>query len=356
MTFREALKQHILVFDGATGTMVQNLGLGDEDFGGSDFKMLTDLLVFSKPEAQKEIHLAYFRAGANCVETNTFGASPYRMEEFDFTKLETSRFEKNPFDFDYRTVSSADFAYYINVRAAQIACEARADYMKDPKYDGRPLFVVGSIGPSNRVISSSDANLSTATFEEIMDNFDCQVRGLIDGGADVLLFETQQDILELKAGIMGAQRARAAKKTDTPIMAQVTVDAFGKMQIFNTDIHAAQVALDSVGVDTFGINCSIGPDLMAKTVEKMAEYSPLPISVIPNAGLPISEDGKTVFKFPPEKMADYLGRYASELGVGIVGGCCGTTPDHIAAIADAVANQKPVDRAARKTIITATGS
>ena len=344
MNFRDALKQNILVFDGATGTMVQNLGLGDEDFGGSDFKMLTDLLVFSKPDAQKEIHLAYFRSGANCVETNTFGASPFRMTEFDFKKLESSKFEKNPFDFDYRTVEPADFSYYLNVRAAQIACEARAEYMKDPKYDGRPLFVVGSIGPSNRVISSSDANLATATFPEIMDNFDCQVRGLIDGGADVLLFETQQDILELKAGVMGAQRARAAKKSDIPIMAQVTVDAFCKMQIFNTDIHAAQVTLDSIGVDTFGINCSIGPDLMAKTVETMSRHCPIPISVIPNAGLPVSEDGKTVFKFPPDKMAEYLGRYATELGVNVVGGCCGTTPDHIASIADAVAGKAPLNR------------
>jgi len=355
MNFRDALQQKILVFDGATGTMVQNLGLGDEDFGGSDFKMLTDLLVFSKPEAQKDIHLAYFRAGANCVETNTFGASPFRMTEFDFKKLDTSKFEKNPFDFDYRTVEPVDFSYYLNVRAAQIACEARDEYRKDPKYDGRPLFVVGSIGPSNRVISSSDANLATASFAEIMDNFDCQVRGLIDGGADVLLFETQQDILELKAGIMGAQRARAAKKSDIAIMAQVTVDAFCKMQIFNTDIHAAQVTLDGIGIDTFGINCSIGPDLMAKTVETMSRYSPLTISVIPNAGLPVSEDGQTVFKFPPDKMADYLGRYSSELGVGIVGGCCGTTPDHIAAIAEAVAGKKPMDRTKRTTMVPGGG-
>ncbi len=350
MTFREALREHVLVFDGAMGTMVQNLDLTDEDFGGSDFKMLTDLLVFSKPQATKEIHLAYYRAGANCVETNTFGASPYRMTEFDFSTLDTSKFDPNPYGLTLQTLSPEDLSYNINKRAAEIAVEARTEYMKDPKYDGRPLFVVGSIGPSNRVISSTDADLATATFPEIMDNFDCAVRGLIDGGADVLLFETQQDILELKAGLMGAMRARAAKGVDTPIMAQVTVDAFSKMQIFNTDIHAAQVTLDGIGIDTFGINCSIGPDLMAKTVEKMAEYSPLPISVIPNAGLPVSENGRTVFKFPADEMARYLKDYATEYGVNIVGGCCGTNEEYIAEIAEAVRGRKPAARKPSKHV------
>ena len=162
--------------------------------------------------------------------------------------------------------------------------------------------------------------------------------------ADVLLYETQQDILEVKAAVMGGQRAMRERGKKLPIVAQVTVDRFSKMQIFNTDIHAALVTVMGIGIDVFGINCSIGPDLMTKTVEKLARYSPLPISVVPNAGLPVSEAGRTVFKFTPEKMAAHLDTFVREFGVNIVGGCCGTTPDHIRAITEAVRARKPAAR------------
>lgn len=208
--------------------------------------------------------------------------------------------------------------------------------------------MLGSIGPSNRVLSSTKADLTVSTYEAIMDNFFHQVRGLIEGGADVLLYETQQDILELKAAIMGGQKAMKALGKKIPIIAQVTVDQYGKMQIFNTDIHAALVTLEGIGIDVFGINCSIGPDLMEKTVEKIARFSHLPISIIPNAGLPVSENGKTVFKFTPQDFGKFHDKFVHEYGVNIVGGCCGTTPAHIREVVKAVRGTKAKVRTPEK--------
>lgn len=346
MQFLEYLKDNVLVFDGATGTMIQSLELGDEAFGGADYKMLSDLLCFSRPDEMIKIHQSFYEAGAHAVESNTFGASPMRLSEYDFSDLDLSTFAPIPYDVDLRQLSHKDFAYYLSRRGAEVAGEARENYRASADYDGRPLFVVGSIGPSNRVLSSTKASLQVSTFDAIMDNFHTQALGLIDGGADVLLFETQQDILELKAAIFGAQRALKERDAKLPIMAQVTVDKFSKMQIFNTDIHAALVTLEGIGIDVFGINCSIGPDLMEKTVEKICRYSHLPVSVLPNAGLPFSEDGKTVFKFPPEEFGSYQRRFVEKYGVNIIGGCCGTRPAHIKCLADAVRDVKPKPRKA----------
>jgi 5-methyltetrahydrofolate--homocysteine methyltransferase len=345
MNFLEALKEQIVVLDGATGTAIQDLYLGDESFGGSDYKMLSDLLSFSRPEDMTKIHLNYYRAGAHAVETNTFGASPMRLSEYDFAPIDLGAFAENPYpDMDMKTATYEELAYFFSRRGCELACDARDQHRKDPDFDGRPLFVFGSIGPSNRVLSSTKADLAVSTYEDIMNNFYHQVRGLVDGGADVLLYETQQDILELKAAVMGGQKAMAEAGVELPIIAQVTVDQFSKMQIFNTDIHAALVTVQGIGVDVFGINCSIGPDLMEKTVEKLCRYSHLPVSVVPNAGLPVSVDGKTVFKFPPEEFGEYQRKFAEEFGVSLVGGCCGTTPAHIKAVADHVRGLKPKAR------------
>ena len=345
MTFHEVLQQRVLVIDGAAGTLIQNLGFGDAHFGGADYRMLTDLITLSQPEAMKGVHLEYFRAGADAVETNTFGASPMRLSEYDFSGLDLAAFEGVPEGADPRTLNHAEMAYLLSRRGAEVACAARAEYREEDGYDGRALFVIGAIGPSNRVLSSTRADLAVSTYPEIMENFRRQALGLVDGGADVLLFETQQDVLELKAAVMGAQQAMREKGARLPIMAQVTVDQFSKMQIFNTDIHAALVTIQHIGVDVFGINCSIGPDLMEKTVETLSRYSPLPISVIPNAGLPVSEHGKTVFKFPPEEFGEYQKRYVEEYGVNVVGGCCGTTPGHIREIVRRVGGHTPRPRA-----------
>ncbi|MBN2309364.1 MAG: homocysteine S-methyltransferase family protein, partial [Candidatus Hydrogenedentes bacterium] len=344
MTFLQTLQRQAIVIDGAVGTMVQARGFTDEDFGGAEYGMLTDLLAFARPESLEEIHVEYFAAGAMAVETNTFGASPFRLSEYDFSGLDVRRFRGIPAGVELRTLSYEAFSYHLSRVAAETAVAARAAYRRDAGYDGRPLFVIGSIGPSNRVLSSTDADLRTSTFDTVSESFVHQINGLIDGGVDVLLFETQQDILELKAGIVGAHRAMAERGVRLPIMAQVTVDQFSRMQIFNTDIHAALVAVQHMGIDTFGINCSIGPDLMGKTVEKLARFSPLPISTVPNAGLPVSENGRTVFRFPPERMAELLASFVVDHGVSIVGGCCGTTPDHIRATVEALGGRTPKPR------------
>jgi len=336
MNFKDMLGNEVIVLDGAMGTMIQNLDLTDADFGGGDFRMLSDLLTVSHPEHIEEIHLAYFRAGANAVETNTFGATSFRLEEYDFAQLDAQAFARDPMGRAFPEMPREEIAYWLARRGAEAGCRARERYRCEAEYDGRPLFVLGSLGPSNHVLTSTRADLKTSTFDAIGANFAHEVRGLLDGGADALLFETQQDALELKAAVMGAQDAMAAMGRVVPIIAQVTVDRFAKMQIFNTDIHAALTTLQGIGIDVFGINCSIGPDLMGPAVEKMARFSHLPVSVIPNAGLPVSENGRTVYKFSPDAMAGLLGSFVAKHGVAIVGGCCGTGPEHIRAMKRAI--------------------
>jgi 5-methyltetrahydrofolate--homocysteine methyltransferase len=344
MKFLEALNERVLIMDGAMGTMVQNLGLSDEAFGGPDFKMLTDLLVFARPKDLEEIHFEYLNAGANIIETDTFGASPLRLKEFDFTKIKSDDMEAVPADLCLKAADLNAIAYYLNLEACCIARKAINRYKALKGYDGRPLFVAGSIGPSNYVVASTQAELKEATFDEIIENSYRQVLGLIDGGADVLLYETQQDILELKAEIVGAHKAMNEKGIKVPIMAQTTVDQFSKMQIFNCDVQAAYVAISGMGIDVFGINCTCGPDEMSLTVEKMSKFCNLPFSVVPNAGQPESIDGKTCYKLEPEAMAEAVAPFVEQWGASIVGGCCGTTPDHIRKLAERINNVAPKKR------------
>lgn len=348
MEFLQALKEQILVLDGAMGTMIQDLDLSDQDFGGSEYKMLSDLLTFSRPDDLKNIHLKYLQAGSNAIETNTFGASTLRLSEYDFSNLDTSTFAPIPGGLDLTKLSHDEMAYHMSKAGGEVARRAIAEYKESSAYDGRPLFAVGSIGPSNWVLSSTHANLNRGTYSQIVDNFYRQVLGLIDGGCDVLLYETQQDPLELKAAIHGGQKAMAERGVKLPIMAQVTVDQFSKMQIFNTDITAVLAMIQGIGIDVMGINCSIGPDQMVNTVKALSEFSKVPISIIPNAGLPVSEGGRTVFKQSPSDLAGHLLSFVKDYGVNIVGGCCGTRPDHIKAIAEAVKGVKPVAREIKK--------
>ena len=312
MKFEDVLGKQVLVLDGAMGTMVQNLDLDDAAFGGAAFKMLTDLLIFSRPDDLEGIHLKYLRAGANLIETDTFGASPLRLQEFDFTQIDLTDIRAIPQDLDLKKSDYTAITYHLNVQGCRIARKAIDQYKSEPEYDDRPLFVAGSIGPSNYVISKTEADLNKATWDQIVDNNFQQVKGMIEGGADVLLFETQQDILELKASIVGANKAFEETGKKIPIITQVTVDGFSKMQIFNTDIHAALVAVEGMGISAFGINCNTGPELMEKTVEKLSRVCSLPISIVPNAGQPVSEDGKTCYKLEPEDMADYVEHFVKD--------------------------------------------
>ena len=342
--FVSYIQESAVVLDGAMGTMIQQLGLTPSDFGGESYLMLSDLLSFSRPEDLRDIHLQYLRAGAHAIETNTFGASALRLEEYDFKDLDTTAFRGTPEGVDLSGLSAREMAREMNLAAARVAREAVEAHKADDDYDGRPLFVVGSIGPSNYVLSPTDADLKRGTWEQIEENFAHQVEALIDGGVDVLLFETQQDILELKAAVSGARKLMEKRGVRLPIMAQVTVNEFSRMQIFNTEIVAASTTLASCGVDVFGINCSIGPDLMIPTIKKLAETQDLPISVLPNAGMPESENGQTVYKLSPEDFCAQVSRFVTEFGVNMVGGCCGTSPAHIKAMADALRGVAPAKR------------
>ncbi|MCG8473008.1 MAG: homocysteine S-methyltransferase family protein [Desulfobacterales bacterium] len=342
--FVSYVKENTVVLDGAMGTMIQQLGLTPADFGGESYLMLSDLLSFSRPDDLMAIHLEYLRAGAHAIETNTFGASALRLEEYDFSDLDASAFSGVPEGVSLASLSAQEMAREMNLAAAKVARRAVDAHKKDADYDGRPLFVVGSIGPSNYVLSPTDADLKRGSWEQIEANFAHQVEALVEGGVDVLLFETQQDILELKAAVSGAKKAMASKGVRLPIMAQVTVNEFSRMQIFNTDIVAASTALSSCGVDLFGINCSIGPDLMIPTIKKLSETQSLPISALPNAGMPESEQGQTVYKLSPEDFSKQVARFVTEFGVNVVGGCCGTSPAHIKAVVDALKGVSPAKR------------
>ena len=186
MSFKSELGKQVLILDGAMGTMVQNLELSDAAFGGPAFKMLTDLLVFSRPEDLEGIHLEYLKAGANLIETDTFGASPLRLKEFDFSKFDPSDLKAVPNQLDIKTCSLESLTLQLNIEGCRIAKRAIEKYRAQSDYDGRPLYVAGSIGPSNYVVSSTQANLNKGTFDQIVDNFYYQVLGLIEGGADVL--------------------------------------------------------------------------------------------------------------------------------------------------------------------------
>ena len=349
-SFKNEIGKQVLILDGAMGTMVQNLELEDTAFGGPEFKMLTDLLVFSRPDDLEGIHLEYLQAGANLIETDTFGASPLRLKEFNFSKFDPSDLKAIPDQLDMKTCSLESLTLELNIEGCRIAKRAIKKYRAQPDYDGRPLFVAGSIGPSNYVVSSTEANLNKGTFGQIVENFYHQVLGLVEGGADVLLIETQQDILETKAIIAGANKAFAEKKKKLPMIVQATVDVFSKMQIFNTDIHAAYTAVSKMGIDVFGINCNVGPEEMLATVEKLSRFCKHPISVVPNAGQPISEDGQTCYKLSPEDMANTMEPFVREYGVSIVGGCCGTTPAHIKALREKLNGVVPAPRQPDKKV------
>ncbi len=344
LTFEQALAEQVLILDGAMGTMVQNLNLTDAAFGGALFKMLTDLLTFSRPDDLEGIHLEYLQAGANILETNTFGASPLRLKEFDFKQIDVADIQAIPAGLDLKQNDYSPITRHLNVEACRIARRAVEAYQSMPEYDGRPLFVAGSMGPSNNVVSSTEANLQKTTFDVVVDNNRLQVLGLLEGGADLLLMETQQDILETKAAIVGAKRAFEEFGKALPIVVQVTVDNFGKMQIFNTDILAAYTAVSKMGIAAFGINCNVGPELMRDTVKRMSAFCNHPISVVPNAGQPVSEDGVTCYKLSPEDMVKEVGPFIHEYGANIIGGCCGTRPDHIKKLREAFNGVRPKPR------------
>ena len=314
------LSRRVLVYDGAMGTNIQRYDLKPEDFGGKSLEGCNDHLVLTRPDVIQAIHESFLAVGCDVVETCTFQSTPRRLEEWGI----------------------GEKMHALNVQAARLA-RAACDKYATPE---RPRFVAGSIGPTGMLPSSDDPALSAITFDELSENFYQQAKALVEGGVDVLLVETAQDILEVKAAIAGFERLFAEIGRRVAVQAQVTLDTSGRM-LLGTDIASAMTTLESLGVDVIGLNCSTGPEHMREPVRWLSENASRPLSVIPNAGLPINTGvGEAVYPLEPAPMAQMLGEFVREFGVRIVGGCCGTRPEHLAAIVAAVGGAGSGERGA----------
>ena len=317
--YLDALADHVVVFDGAMGTSVQACRLGPIDFGGEALNGCNDYLVITRPEVIESIHASFLAAGAEVIETDTFRSNRITLREYGLHA---------------RIVE-------INRAAAALARRTADRFTRET---GLPRYVAGSIGPSGMLPSTNDPTLSNITFQGLVDVFREQCVGLIEGGADLLLIETQQDILETKAAVHGAWRAFEETGLRVPLQVQVTLDTSGRM-LLGTDIAAALTTLECLPVvDVIGLNCSTGPDYMREPVRYLCAHARKPISVIPNAGLPLNVEGVAVYPLKPVPLSETLAEFVTELGVNAVGGCCGTVPEHIREIADRVRGLKPKPR------------
>jgi len=301
-----ALGERVLIYDGATGTSLQDRELNADDFGGKSLEGCNESLVLTRPDVVLDIHRSFFEAGADVVETDTFGGSRPKLHEYGL----------------------GEQTYEINRRAAELGRQA-AD--SEAGRRGTACFVAGSLGPTGFLPSTTDPALSAVTFEQLVEIFEEQSRALVDGGVDVLLVETGQDILEMRAAVVGIHRAFASGTRTVPIQTQMSLDTSGRM-LLGTDVAAALVILEYAGADVVGLNCSTGPEHMRVPVRVLSEQARVPLSVIPNAGIPINAEGRAIYPLEPEPMAEQLRQFVDEYGVAAVGGCCGSTPEHIAAL------------------------
>ncbi|MCF0092107.1 Methionine synthase [Micromonospora sp. MH99] len=294
------LADRILIADGAMGTMLQAADLTLDDFDG--LEGCNEILNVTRPDVVRGVHDAYLAAGADCVETNTFGANLANLGEYDIPHR-------------IRELAEA---------GARIAREA-ADAASTP---ARPRFVLGSMGPGTKLPTLGHAGYAT-----LRDAYQENAAGLIVGGADALIIETCQDLLQVKAAVVGSKRAMAELGRQVPIICQVSVETTGTMLV-GSEIGAALAAIEPLGVDLIGLNCSTGPAEMSEHLRYLSQHSRIPVSVMPNAGLPVLTADGAHFPLSPVEMAEALERFITEYGVGLVGGCCGTTPEHIRVLAE----------------------
>jgi 5-methyltetrahydrofolate--homocysteine methyltransferase len=300
--YLEAIRSRVVVFDGGMGATLEQFDLTAEDYGGLQGKC-HEALILNRPDVIEGVHHSMVEAGAEVVETDTFQASRLKLDEWGL----------------------ADHTLEINRRAAEIARTAV----------GEERFVAGSIGPTGHLPASDDPTLGRITFRELVEVFTEQARGLVEGGADLLIIETAQDILEVKASIFGAREAFKLAGRAVPIQASVSLLPQGGKMLLGTDIASALTTLEALKVDAVGLNCSTGPEDMRDAIRYLGEFATVPVHCIPNAGLPLQgPDGETIFPETPGELSTILGEFVERYGVTIVGGCCGTTPEHIEAIVD----------------------
>ena len=292
------------------GTSIQDRNLGPEDFDGKDG--CNEILVLTRPQLIREIHASFLTVGCDAIETNSFGASRLVLGEYEL----------------------AERAYEINRTAAQLAREVAADFSTPD----RPRFVVGAMGPGTRLPS-----LGQIGFDDLVAMYTEQTRGLMDGGADILLVETCQDILQAKAAILGCQDAMRAAGHRLPLMVQVTMERTGTM-LLGTEIGAALTTLEAYDLDVIGLNCATGPQEMGEHIRYLGRHCRKVISCLPNAGLPTMEGGRAKYLLTPDELAAFHTAFVEEHGVGIVGGCCGTTPAHLKRVVEVIGRRRPRPR------------
>jgi len=301
-SFIEDLNNKILLFDGAMGTEIQTYQPKQEDYLNNK-EGFNDSLNFTKPEWIETIHRNYIRAGSNCIETNTFGSNKLKLDEFGL----------------------GDKTLEFNIQATKIAKQACSETNKK-------VYIVGSMGPSGFLPSSSDPDLGNISLEEIEEAFFLQAQGLIEGGCDVLLIETGQDILEIKMAIEGSFRAMKKRDKMIPLISNVTLDQYGKM-LLGSNVQSAYVTLSNLGIDIFGLNCSTGPVEMTPSIQWLCDQNELPILVMPNAGMPINENGRAKYLMSADEITSKLSEFIKKHNkIRIIGGCCGTTPNHISSL------------------------
>ena len=305
----------VLVFDGATGTSLQQMDLSAEDFGGAALEGCNENLVFTRPDAVQAVHRLFLDAGCDVIETDTFGAASTVLAEYDLQ----------------------DQAFAINQRAAELAREMAEAYSTPEK----PRFVAGSMGPTTKL-----PTLGHIDFDELRDAFAEQAEGLIAGDVDLFIVETCQDVLQIKAALQGIEQAFAKTGQRRPLMVSVTMETTGTMLV-GSDIAAVVAIVEPFPIDVLGLNCATGPEQMKEHVRYLSEHSPFVVSCIPNAGLPENIGGVAHYRLTPVEMKMQLMHFVEDLGVQVIGGCCGTTPAHIAALAELAAELKPAPRRVR---------
>ena len=308
----DAIKERIVVFDGAMGTNLQVQNLTLDDFGGPRFEGCNENLLVTRPDAVEKVHAGFLDVGCDVVETNSFNGTPVDFAEYGI----------------------ADHAYDMNVRAARLAKRIASDYSTAAK----PRWVAGSMGPGRKL-----PTLGHISYVDLRDAYSVQVRGLLDGGVDLLIVETCQDLLQTKAALAAIFSVFEEKRTRVPVIAQVTIETFGTM-LNGTEISAALTALAPFPIDVIGMNCGTGPKHMTESIRYLCENAPLPVSVLPNAGLPSVVEGKMHYDETPETFTAQLLHFAGDFGVNIVGGCCGTTPAHLRQVVETMQRITPKQR------------
>lgn len=311
-TFKQLLLDKVIVFDGAMGTSIQAQNLTADDFGGEQYNGCNEYLLVTKPSAIEKVHADFLSAGVDVVETNSFGSSSVVLAEYNLQNR----------------------AHELNFKAAALARKVAREF-STPDH---PRFVAGSIGPTTKLPS-----LGHMSFKEMSASYFEQVSGLMEGGSDLLIIETCQDLLQAKSALAAIFAYFAEKKVRIPVIASITIETMGTM-LMGTEIGAALTTLEPFDLDVIGMNCATGPKEMSDNIRYLCSTSPYPVSCIPNAGIPENIGGRAHYHLTPEEFVQYLGHFVKDLGVSVVGGCCGTTPDHLKQLVASVGNLEPQKR------------